>query len=209
MSSPPYIFGTSSFIKKPIDSFYELKTNRKGSTLGAVILFAIFFIVFMISIVGKDFIYQFQIIEQIDFTSIIIGFFSITFLFIICNYLVSSIQDGDGSVKDIFKLTMYSLTPYTIGLITVVVLSYVLTYNESFALQYIEQGTMIWSLFLLLLGVQEIHTYDTRDAVKSLIYTLVFMVLVAVILLIVIILCEQLLSFFEIVIKEAINNVIG
>ncbi len=197
------------FFKKPIDSFYELKTQRKGSALAAAIIYALFFIVFMISIVGKDFIYQFQTIEMIDFNSIVIGFFSITLLFIICNYLVSSIKDGDGSVKDIFKLTMYSLTPYMIGLISVVALSYVLTYNESFVLQYIETGTMIWSLVLIVLGVQEIHSYDTRDAIKSILITFVFMVLVAVILLIVIILCEQLYQFFELIIKEAIDNVMG
>lgn len=198
-----------SFFRKPIDSFYELKVNRRGSTLAAAIIYAVFFIVFMISIVGKDFIYQFQAVEMIDFNSIVIGFFSITLLFIICNYLVSSIKDGDGSMKDIFKLTMYSLTPYMLGLISVVLLSYVLTYNESFMLQYIETGSMIWSLILILLGVQEIHTYDTRDAVKSILITFIFMVLVAVILLIVIILCEQLYQFVELIIKEAIDNVMG
>ena len=42
-----------SFFRKPIDSFYELKVNRRGSTLAAAIIYAVFFIVFMISIVGK------------------------------------------------------------------------------------------------------------------------------------------------------------
>ena len=56
-----------SFFRKPIDSFYELKVNRRGSTLAAAIIYAVFFIVFMISIVGKDFIYKFLAVEMIDF----------------------------------------------------------------------------------------------------------------------------------------------
>ena len=80
----------------------------------------------MWSLIGKDFFYQFVAVEDLDFNSIVIGFFGLIFLFIICNYLVTSITDGEGKFKHIFMMFMYSLAPIIIALVSVTLLSYVL-----------------------------------------------------------------------------------
>jgi len=193
-------------IRHPIDTFYDIKAKKVGSLLSAVIVYLSVFLIFLWYTLGKGFIYQFVQIEDIDLNAVIIGFFSLTMLFVLCNYLVSSINDGEGGFFDLFKMMAYSFGPMMIGYVLIIGLSYVLTNNEAFFLQVIEQGAMIWTGVNLFLGIQEIHNYETKSAFKSLIMTVMFMLLIAIILLIVILMTEQVYMFFEAVFKEAWRN---
>lgn len=193
-------------MRHPIDSFYEIKKNKKGSMLAAWIIYLSFFAIYLWSVIGKDFIYQFVAIEDIDFNSIVLGFFALTILFVVCNWLVTSINDGEGGLKDIFKMFVYSLAPMLIAFSSVTLLSYVLTYNESFFLDVIMIVGYTWTGINLLLGVQETHNYTTRNAIKSIIITVLFMTILIVMLIIVIVMWEQLANFIEAIIREAIRN---
>lgn len=195
------------FLKHPIDSFYDLKAGKKGSMKGALILYAAFFAIFIWYLLGKGFIYQQIAIEDIDMQSVVIGFFSIIFLSILCNYLVSSINDGEGSFSQIMKMVAYSLGPIMIIYVMIIGLSYILTFNEMFLLQTMQQGAVIWTGVNLYLGVQETHNYTVRESFKSIILTIVFMLVIAIVLLIVIIMTEQVYMFFEAILKEGIRNV--
>ena len=196
-----------AFLRHPIDSFYDLKTGQKGSVKGALIIFALFFSIFLWYLLGKGFIYQMVAIEDIDLQSIVVGFFSIFFLAILCNFLVSSINDGEGSFLQLVKMVAYSLAPIMIAYVVIIGLSYVLTYNETFLLQIVGQGAVIWTGLNLYLGIQEVHNYTVRESLRSIVLTIVFMLVIALILLIVIIMTEQVYMFFEAIFKEVIRNV--
>jgi tetratricopeptide (TPR) repeat protein len=196
-----------AFLRHPIDSFYELKTNRKGSIKGALIILLLFFLIFIWYMLGKGFIYQIIAIEDVDLQSVIIGFFSIIFLAILCNYLVSSINDGEGSFTQLIKMVAYSLAPIMIFYVVIIGFSYVLTYNETFLLQTLQQGAILWTGVNLYIGIQEVHNYSVREAIRSIVLTIVFILIIALVLLIVIIMTEQVYMFFEAIIKEVIRNV--
>ena len=196
-------------MRHPIDSFYDIKAKKAGSLISALVVYLSVFAIFIWYTLGKGFIYQFLMIEDIDMNALIVGFFSLTILFVFCNYLVSSINDGEGGFFDLFKMMAYSFGPMMIGYVIIIGLSYILTYNEMFFLQVIEQVAIIWTGVNLFLGIQEIHNYETKAAVKSLIMTVMFMLLIAVVLLIVILMTEQVYMFFEAVFKEALRNAIS
>ena len=193
-------------MRHPIDTFYDIKSKKAGSLVSAIVVYLTVFAIFIWYTLGKGFIYQFILIEDIDMNAMVVGFFSLTLLFVLCNYLVSSINDGEGGFLDLFKMMAYSFGPMMIGYIIIIGLSYVLTYNEMFFLQVIEQGAIIWTGINLFLGIQETHNYETKAAFKSLVMTVLFMLLIAVILVIVILMTEQVYMFFEAVFKEAWRN---
>lgn len=195
------------FFRHPIDSFYELKAGKKGSALGATIIYFSVFVVYIVSLTSKGFIYQEIAPEDIDYQSVTLGYFAITMLFVICNYLVTSINDGEGKLIHIYKMLPYSMGPLMLSLILTTIASHFLTYNEVFFLQITRLAGIVWTGLLILLGVQEIHSYRTRDAIKSILFTLLFMLIIAIMLLIIIIMGEQLYQFLESVIKEVIRNV--
>lgn len=174
---------------------------------GALVIYVIFFSIFIWYLLGKGFIYQWVAIEDVDMQSVIIGFFSIIFLSVLCNYLVSSINDGEGSFAQLIKMVAYSLGPVMIIYVMVIGLSYVLTFNEMFLLETLQQAAVLWTGINLYLGVQETHNYTVRESVRSIVLTIVFILVIAIVLLIVIIMTEQVSLFFEAIIKEVIRNV--
>jgi hypothetical protein len=195
------------FLRHPIDSFYDLKTGKRGSLKAALLIYLVFFIVFLWHLLGKGFIFQIVAIEDVDLQSVIIGFFSILFLSILCNYLVSSINDGEGSFTQLTKMIAYSLAPFIIIYVMIVGLSFVLTYNETFLIETLQQGAFVWTGINIYIGVQEVHNYTVRESVRSILLTFVFILVITLMLLIIIIMTEQVYMFFEAIVKEVIRNV--
>ena len=195
--------------RHPEDGFYDLKVKKKGSFRGAVTILFTLFAVFLIYLTCKGFIYQQVEAADLDIVSIIIGFFGLIFIFIICNYLVTSITDGNGSMKDIFVLFMYSLAPVIIGLISIVILSHFLTESESFFLDVIFVITLGWSVILIGMGMIEIQGYRFKELIISLLLTLMLMVIIVLVLLILFVLSQDLIDFFKLIVQEVIRIVKG
>ncbi|MDR1836722.1 MAG: YIP1 family protein [Treponema sp.] len=196
-----------SVARHPFDSFYYMKLREKGSLPGAAVNFIFFFAAYMIYQTSKGFIVQFVEIEDMDFNVIIGGFIGLYLLFVICNYLVTSINDGDGGIFDIFKLVSYAMFPLSVTLIAVTVISHVLTVNENFLLMFMLFGGFAWSGALLWIGLQEVHNYGFTDTFKSLIFTAVFMLIAIVVLFNMTILFNQFTQFIEAIVREAYANI--
>lgn len=195
--------------KHPIDRYYDIRVGKNGSVIAASIIYVVFFIVYMFYQTSKGFIYQYTDIEDMDMSAVVIGFFAIVILFVICNYLVTSIKDGDGTFKQVYMIPAYGAIPALVSMIAVIIMSYALTYNEAFILTVILVVGIGWSIILVFQGLSTVHDYSFKDTVISLIITFVFMLIAAIVVLIVIIMWEQLSDFLMTVGKEIIRNVTG
>ena len=196
-----------SFVKHPLDSFYYLKRKEKGSYKGATIIFLMFFATYMLYTTSKGFIYQFVEPSDLDLGSLILGFYSIFFLFIISNYLVTSINDGEGSIGEVYKGVIYSLMPLMLAMLATTFLSHQLTYDEVIILDLIMNFGMVGTGLFIFLAVQELHNYTIRETIKSFLMTFVFMLIVAVLFAFIQIMGDQLLQFIIALFEEAIRNV--
>lgn len=194
--------------RHPMDNYYEIRKYRQGSVVAATVIYALFFLDFMAFKTLKGFVYQTVSVEDMDIGSIVLGFFILLGLFIICNYLVTSINDGDGTFKQIYMIPAYGLMPAMISLLIVTVVSYVLTYNEAFLLTIVLIIGITWSVITIFLGLQTVHDYTFGETIKSILLTVVFMIIVAVIGIIISIMWDSLYSFLAAVGKEMIQNVI-
>ena len=86
--------------------------------------------------------------------------------------MVASINDGEGSLKNIYTVTAYAVSPYIIITPFVVLLSYFVTYNEAFILQLIWFIGVAWSAVLLFLAVKQTHNYNVGETVKNILLTI-------------------------------------
>lgn len=193
--------------RHPIDRYYDIRVGKNGSPLTALIIYIVFFGVYMLYQTSKGFIYQYTDVEDMDMGAVVVGFFAILILFIICNYLVTSITDGDGTLKQVFMIPAYGLMPAMFSMLITIGMSYVLTYNESFILTVIMIIGVAWTVAVIFEGLSTVHDYDFKKMVLSLIITVVFMLIVAIVVLVVIIMWEKLYDFLLTVGKEIIRNV--
>lgn len=195
--------------KHPIDRYYDIRVHKNGSMIAATIIYIVFFGVYMLYQTSKGFIYQYTKVEDMDMGAVGVGFFAILILFIVCNYLVTSITDGDGTLKQVYMIPAYGLMPVMICMLATIGMSYVLTYNESFILTVIMIIGLVWSIAVIFEGLSTVHDYDFKNTVVSLLITAVFMLIAAIVVLVVIIMWEQLYDFLLTVGKEIIRNVTG
>lgn len=138
--------------RHPLNGYYEIRMGRKGSLPGAGILYLLTFAAFMLFMLGKGFIYQYYDIQELDIGSIVIGFFAFTSLFVICNYLAASINDGEGTLKGVALAVAYGAVPLMVSLFAITALSYCVTANEAFFLDVLLWGGGAWTVVLIFLG---------------------------------------------------------
>ena len=205
----------------PNDRYYDIRVGNvryhkkkagyghgHATVIGATVIYILAFVTYMIYRTGKGFIYQYVSVEDMDIAGTVAGFFVLIGLFIICNWLVTSINDGDGNLKTVYMLPAYAFAPLMVGMLIIVALSYTMTYNESFILTIILVVSIIWSIVNLFCGLMNIHDYTFKETVKSIVMTAFFMIVAVIIALILTIMVEQLLNFITSVGRELVLNVI-
>ena len=194
--------------RHPGDAAYEIGKNRAGSLIGASLIYLAFFAVYMLCQTHKGFIYQMQDVQDMDIGFVVAGFWALLGAFILCNYLVTSINDGNGTLRQIFMVPAYGMLPTIAAVLTVTVISHYLTYNESFLLTLIMISGISWSVAVIFVGLQTIHQYSFKETVMSLILTIMFMLIIAIVCIILSMMWNSLRSFLASVGKEMIYNVL-
>ena len=105
------------FFRHPIDSFYDLQRLGSASVLSATILYLFLFVAYLINRFQTGFIFS----SNISGDANLLFEFAIIFIpllaFIIVNYLVSTINDGEGRFKrylywnDLFTCAIFGVYP--------------------------------------------------------------------------------------------------
>ncbi len=193
--------------KSPMNRYYDIRRHRAGSVGGATAIYAVFFIVYMLYQTSKGFIYQYVAVEDMDIGGIVVGFFVLLGLFIICNWLVTSINDGDGTLAQVYMIPAYGCLPLLISMIVITICSYGMTYNESFLLTILLLIGITWSVIVIFLGFMTVHDYSAKENLKSFVMTLVFMIIAAIMVLIIIIMWEEVYEFLYTIGQEGLRNV--
>ena len=120
----------------------------------------------------------------------------------ICNYLVCSINDGEGTLKGIFTYICYSLTPCVLLIPVCFLLSHVLTRNEEFLITLVRVLMISWSAVILVIGIREVNNYTAKETAKIILLTLFTVLILALILFILYILWAQVIEFVSAVTGE-------
>ena len=189
-------------IVKPNDTFYEMKNNKRGSVWGATIYYVLGIAAFMLNTYCYALPFQYITSNQLNLSTVFFATVAVLAVFVLCNYLVSAINDGEGTFKDIYKFTGYCLLPMIICLPIGVGISYGLTLNEEVILTVLKALGFWGSGILLVIGVLETHNYTFGQTVKNILLTIIFMILFVIICMVVVIMVDQIKTLIEQIWKE-------
>jgi hypothetical protein len=123
-------------------------------------------------------------------------------LFIIGNTLVASINEGNGKLATVFRMTGYAIVPAVLLFPAATLLSNVLTLNESYLFALVQAAGFLWTFITLSVGVAETHEYLYRNAIRSLVITVFFMLIAILSLSILAILGTRIADFVVSIAKE-------
>ena len=203
------ILNVFDMLKHPIDNFYDLKVGTKGSVLSAAVIYIAVTLVFVVDTLFRGYLFAPENLSDLSIFPVLIMFIVPLGLFIVGNSMVASINDGEGSFKNIFVITAYSLSPYLIITPFVVIASYGVTFNESFILDLIWFVGVAWSAVILFIGIMRTHDYNFGETVKNILITVFFMLMAVVAAAIMYVMWYALISFIKSVLVEVDFRVTG
>jgi len=184
------------FLKNPFDACYELKRNRKASWLSASLLYLWLFMLQLLGVFFTGFIYSGVSVYEVRLGDLFLRSLAPLWLFVLANFLVSEISEGEGRFRDIYEVAIYAFTPILLFQFPLVLLTNVLTLNERFFVSFPSLLLLAWSLLLLFIGIKEIHNYTFWGTVKNLLLTVFTMVILVLVGFIVVVLTTQEVDFF-------------
>ena len=191
------------FIKQPADSFYYIKKNLRGSLKFAFLMFFWVVVVRVLSLYLTGYSFTpytsptfINVEDEIVFTALLL------LLWNTANYLISTISDGEGRIRDVVIGTAYSLFPYALFALPIALISNVLTLNEEFLVSFSTQIMYFWTGLMLFIMVKEIHNYSFNETVRNVLLTIFTMALFVLTGYILYVLFDQLFEFITAILQE-------
>jgi hypothetical protein len=123
-------------------------------------------------------------------------------LFIIGNWCLTTLFDGEGSLKDIFIAACYALLPIALIMIPVTIATNFVVAEEVDILQVILTASYIWAGILLFFGMQVTHDYSMGKNVLTILGTIVAMICIMFIAILFTSLLGKIVSFITNIITE-------
>ena len=123
-------------------------------------------------------------------------------LWVIANWCLTTLFDGEGSFKDIFIATCYSLMPMVLILIPCTIASNFLVTEELDILSVITTFAFIWTGILIFFGMMVTHDYTMGKNVLITLSTILGMVCIMFIALLFSTLLGKLVSFVTNIVTE-------
>ena len=166
----------------PFDGFWDLKHEKRGSVRAATTIFGIAVLAFFYQSIGQGYVFN----PRGNVSTVIIqvlGLLLPVLLWVISNWCLTTLFDGEGSLKDIYIATCYSLAPLPLFVILSTALTNVFTLSEQGIVNILVVIGWVWVAILLFFGMVVTHDYSTG---KNVITTLGTIVAMAVIIFIVV-----------------------
>ncbi|MCL2403976.1 MAG: YIP1 family protein [Defluviitaleaceae bacterium] len=164
-------------IFRPIDGFWDLKHEKRGSFKAAMIILAAALITFVIIERYTGFLFNPVNLLYVNIFREIVTFLTIFVLFVVSNWCLTTLMDGKGTMADIAMATAYALTPFILINLPLVAFSNVITLQESaFYYMFLTIG-VLWTAGLIILGTMVTHEYTMSKTLLTLFFIIVGMMI--------------------------------
>ncbi|MBR2010842.1 MAG: YIP1 family protein [Clostridia bacterium] len=144
----------------PVDGFWDLKHEKRGSVRGALVFLVITMLALFYRAIGSGYIMNPQGTGSANIFMQILVVFVPVLLFVLANWCLTTLFEGEGNFKDIFVAVGYSVLPIAITTIPVTLFSNFVVSEELNILNLIAILGFIWAGMLLFFGTMVTHDYS-------------------------------------------------
>lgn len=192
------------YVKNPADACYEVKTRKRVSVKVGIIYVVLLISLYMIHLLLTGLLFTPVVIERTVFLEELLKVLAPFVTFVFANYLIASLQEGEGTLKAVFINTCGALIPVVVILPILILLSNVLTYNEQFIYQFGMTIMIGWSAILIFFTVKDTHNFTIKETIYNLLMTVLMMVVMMIVIIMVYMMAMQVVEFIGDLIKEVV-----
>ena len=189
----------------PFDGFWDLKHEKRGSVRAASTILGITIIALFYNTIGKGYLFN----PEDKYSSVFVSILSVALPVILwsaSNWCLTTLFDGEGSFKDIYIATCYSLAPLPLFLIVSTILTNVMTTTEGSMVSLLVTVGLIWTAMLLFFGTLVTHDYSLGKNVITMLGTILAMLVIMFVTILFSSLVMKMVSFVIAIFKEIGNR---
>lgn len=190
-------------IKHPGEAFFQLKFERLGTWRQGVILVAIALVVRVANLLLTNFDMSPLVPGQSNLLYQAVKFILPLATWIVANYLVGDLYEGEADLGEIIAGASYALVPFIVMQLPLAVLTHVFVPTDHFYNWFV-LFERIWVIYMFFTQVRVLHNLEWLDAVKASLMTLLGVVILWAMMAILYGLGEQAFTFVHQVIQEII-----
>jgi len=185
----------------PFDGFWDLKHEKRGSVRSAYIILVITILAFFYQTVGTGYIFAGET-AGVDVFMTLASVSVPLLLWVIANWCLTTLFDGEGTLKDVFVASCYSLLPLPLFIIPTTLISNVLVTEEASMISLINGIAFMWMGILLFFGMMVTHGYSIGKGAITALGTIVGMVFIMFIAVLFSTLVTKVISFVYNIVDE-------
>ncbi len=198
-----YVF---HLIFHPFDGFWDLKHEKRGSVRAATTILGITIVAFFYQAIGQGYMFN----PRGDYSTVILQVIAVivpVILWVIANWCLTTLFDGEGSFKDIYIASCYSLAPLPFFVIISTILSNVFTLSEGSMVTLLVTIGYVWVGLLLFFGMSVTHDYTMGKNIITILGTIVAMAVIMFIAILFSSLVIKMVTFIVAIFTEIFNRI--
>jgi hypothetical protein len=172
-----------TFLRHPLDGFYDIKRKKRVGVRTATLIYVLLAVVYIIYQEVTNTIFLEDPNANILYRLIIL--FVIGTLWVIANYFVCLVRDGEGSFQNVYVATAMTFTPLLVVVPVMSLFSNILTYQEAVFFSIPLTITFLWIAVYFFFMIKEIHNYDVGETFGILFVSMFTMLIMGIFLFVV------------------------
>ncbi len=162
-------------IVHPFDGFWDLKHEKRGSVRSGFAILLITIVAYFYSSIGKGYIFNPRPTTDFNIMGAVAAVGAPLLLWVVANWCLTTLFEGEGSMKDIFVACCYCLTPLPLLLVPATIASNFLVEAEGSIITLLTSFAFIWLILLLFFAMMVTHDYSVGKNILTCISTIVGM----------------------------------
>lgn len=156
----------------PYEGFYRLK-GRSVSFLSLGVIGLLVILVKIATLYWTGFIFNPINLETVVWWMNLLPFLAPIVTWIVANYLVSTIKDGEGRFREVLQGSVFAMMPFVAFSIPIIILSNILVLEEKVLISSISIVMWLWIFTLFIVKAQVTHNFEFIENIRNSITTAV------------------------------------
>lgn len=183
-------------ITHPLDGFWDLTHEKRGSYAAANTILIITLIVRLMKLRFTSFIFLKVYWEELNLVLYMASILFPLIIFVLGNWGLTTLFDGKGRLGQVYMASCYCLTPYPLLQLPLMIFSNFVTKDEAEFYGVISALSLVWCALLFIAAMGQIHEYSAGKNIFFMVVSLFAMLVIIFILMIFFSMISQGVAYF-------------
>ena len=208
-----YEFSTLGWLKHvifhPVEGFEDLRWKKQGSLKLSMFIVFLLFVAMVVDRQLTGFAFNNAYVKVFNVVPLLVQSVVYFFVWVIGNWAICTLFDGEGTLKKICIYSAYALVPYIFSVYLSTFVSNFLILDEAIWVSFIDLLGLGWSVILMIQAMKAVHQYSMTKTIVSIVGTLIAMLLILFLAVLLLSLFQQVYVFVYSIYTEIAYRIRG